>query len=68
MSEEPVMMWDTKRDRVQAEQFEKYIKNSILNKVIDTIEKYMKTSETICPSILINEIKLVVNNDEESSQ
>ncbi len=56
--------WDTKRDMKMAQELEKNIKDTLLNKVIGVIEKYMKTSEKIRPSTLIHEIKLVIKNDE----
>lgn len=49
-------MWDTGRDAKQAQDLEKHI----TEKIVGVIEEKMKTSERISPSILIEEIKRVM--------
>lgn len=61
---EMVWKWDTKRDRIQAEEMEHFIKKNHLDKTIRTIEKYVHDNEIFKLSVLINEIKLVIKNDE----
>lgn len=59
--DESKWMWDTGRDIKQAQDLEKYI----IEKIINVIEEKMKTSERISPSILIEEIKRVMEYAEE---
>ena len=62
---EKTWTWNKKKDYKKAVELEEYIKDYTINKVIGVVSEYMKTAEKIIPSILIEKIKEVMENDND---